>query len=294
MNKQLIITGDDYGLCPAVNDAIEECLAAGAMRATCVMANMPSSAGAASLREKFPQSSLGVHWNLTQGRPVLDPARVPSLVDGDGQFGGSLRRRWLTRRLDVGEVRAELGAQYERFGALAGAADFWNTHQDVHVFPGLFQLFVEIGNALKIPAMRSHERFTLPLRGSASAYHLRHPSYWAKGYVIHHWSARARADGVRMPDGRLNLPGYEAGKYTPAVVVDRLHWQNVRTAVELVIHPATELDPRLGGLTESRLREHKLFRDPRLVGQLERVGIRLVGFEALGQDSYGARREKAA
>jgi hypothetical protein len=64
--------------------------------------------------------------------------------------------------------------------------------------------------------------------------------------------------------------------------------------VELVIHPATELDPRLGGLTESRLREHKLFRDPRLVGQLERVGIRLVGFEALGQDSYGARREKAA
>ena len=294
MIKQLIITGDDYGLCPAVNDALEECLAAGAMRATCVMANMPSCAGAASLREKFPQSSIGVHWNLTQGRPVLEPARVASLVDGEGRFSGSLRRRWLMRKLDVVEVRAELRAQYERFCALVGAADFWNSHQDVHVFPGLFQLFVEIGNALKIPAMRSHERFTLPMHGSASAYNLRHPSYWAKGYLIHRWSARARAAGVRMPDGRLNLPGYEAGKYTPAILVDRLNWQNVHTALELVIHPAKALDPRLGGLTESRLREHKLFRDPRLVGELERVGLRLVGFEALDKDSYGARRQKVA
>lgn len=294
MIKQLIITGDDYGLCPAVNEAIEACLAAGAMRATCVMANMPSCTGAASLRAKFPQSSIGLHWNLTQGRPVLDPARVATLVNGDGQFSGSLRRRWLMRRLDVIEVRAELCAQYERFRALAGAADFWNTHQDVHVFPGLFQLLVELGIALKIPAMRSHERFTLPRHGSASAYNLRHPSYWAKGRMIQRWSARARAAGVRMPDGRLNLPGYEAGKYSPAVLVDRLHWQNVRTAVELVIHPARDLDPRLGALTESRLREHQLFRDPRLVAELERVGLRLVGFEALSKESYGPRRQKVA
>jgi predicted glycoside hydrolase/deacetylase ChbG (UPF0249 family) len=295
MFKQLIITGDDYGLCPAVNEAIEECLAAGAMRATCVMANMPSSADAASLRVKFPQSSIGVHWNLTQGRPVLDPARVPTLVNDAGEFSGPLRRRWLTRRLDGAEVRAELRAQYERFSALAGRPDFWNTHQDVHVFPGLFQLFVELGNVLKIPAMRCHERFTVPLHGTASAYHLRHPSYWAKGLIIRRWSRRARATGVRMPDGRLNLPGYEAGKFTPALLVDRLNWHNVRAAVELVIHPAKRLDPRLGGLTESRLREHKMFRDPRLVGQLERAGLRLVGFETLDSDSYrDARPEKVA
>ena len=294
MIKQLIVTGDDYGLCPAVNDAIEECLAAGAMRATCVMANMPSSAGAVSLRTKFPQSSIGVHWNLTQGRPVLEPGRVATLVNADGEFSGSLRRQWLMRRLDIIEVRAELRAQYERFRALAGAADFWNSHQDVHVFPGLFQLFVELGNDLRIPAMRCHERFTLPMHGSASAYHLRHPSYWAKGYVIRHWSARARAAGVRMPDGRVNLPGYQAGKYTPAVLVDRLNWRKVHNAVELVIHPAKELDPRLGALTESRLREHKLFCDPRLVGQLERAGLRLVGFEALDKDCYGAQRRRVA
>jgi predicted glycoside hydrolase/deacetylase ChbG (UPF0249 family) len=293
-NKQLIITGDDYGLCTAVNVAIEECLAAGAMRATCVMTNMPACGEAASLRKKFPQSSLGVHWNLSQGRPVLDPARVPSLVNGDGRFSGSVRRKWLTRRLNAAEVRAELCAQYEHFRDLAGAADFWNTHQDVHVFPGLFQLFVEVGNSLRIPAMRSHERFTFPLHGSASAYHLRHPSYWAKGYVIHRWSERARAAGVRMPGGRLYLPGYEAGNYAPAVLVDRFDWRNVESAIELVIHPARDLDPSLGGLRESRLREYNLFRDARLVGQIERTGVRVIGFNALRAAACEGRREKAA
>jgi chitin disaccharide deacetylase len=295
MNKQLIITGDDYGLCTAVNVAIEECLAAGAMRATCVMTNMPACGEAASLRKKFPQSSLGVHWNLSQGRPVLDPARVPSMVNGDGRFAGSLRRRWLARQCNLAEMRAELVAQYERFQALAGTPDFWNTHQNVHVYPGLFQFFVALGKELHIPAMRSHERITLPLRGSVFSYHLQHPAYWFKGQVIRLWSMKARASGMLMPDGRLYLPGYEAGQYTLTLLLERVTWHNLSAAVELVIHPAKELDVGLfGGLTESRLREYELFRDPCLAGKLEHAGVQLVGFDALQKNGCPADTEKAA
>jgi hypothetical protein len=236
-----------------------------------------------------------VHWNLTQGRPVLDPARVPTLVDGDGQFGGSLRRRWLTRRLDVGEVRAELTAQYERFQALAGGADFWNTHQNVHVFPGLFQLFVALGTELKIAAMRSHERFTLPARASVAGYHARHPAYWLKGHIIRRWSEQARARGTRMPAGRLYLPGYQAGNYSLAVLLERIDWRDVSGALELVIHPATALDSKLlGSLTDSRLREYETFRDSRLVERAQRAGVDLVGFDALNKRGSGGHREKAA
>ena len=59
MNRRLIITADDYGMCETVNQAIEECLAVGTVRATCVMTNMPAYSTAESLRKKFPQSSLG-------------------------------------------------------------------------------------------------------------------------------------------------------------------------------------------------------------------------------------------
>jgi chitin disaccharide deacetylase len=294
MKQQLIITGDDYGLCAPVNTALEECLAAGAMRATCVMANMPECGAAASLRKKFPRASLGIHWNLTQGRPVLGAARVPSLVDGNGWFSTDVRRRWIMKRIDAGELQAELRAQYERFRELCGPADFWNTHQDVHVYPGLFQRFVELGIALKIPAMRSHERHTLPARGSAAAYNLRHPLYWAKGRLIHRWCVRARGDGMRMPAGRLYLPGYQPGNYTLSVLLQRFDWRGVNGPLELVIHPATALDPSLGGLQESRLREHKLFRDARLLGQIERAGVRVVGFNGDGSEGGASHREKAA
>jgi chitin disaccharide deacetylase len=294
-NKQLIITGDDYGLCAAVNDAIEECLAAGAMGATCVMTNMPSCAPAAGLRSKFPLSSIGLHWNLTQGEPLLSAAAVPTLVGADGRFAGSLRRRWWARQLNFAEMRAELVVQYERFRLLAGKPDFWNTHQNVHVYPGLFQFFVDLGNELNIPAMRSHERITLPLRSSVTRYHLRHPAYWVKGQVIHLWSMKARAKGMLMPDGRLYLPGYEAGQYALTSVLGRVNWREVSTAVELVIHPAKALDaPLFGSLMESRLREYEMFREPCLAGKLERAGVRLVGFDALHKNGHLAHTEKAA
>lgn len=293
-NKYLIITGDDYGLSPGVNDAIEQCLGAGTMGATCVMTNMPVCDQAAMLRRKFPRSSIGLHWNLTQGAPLLGAASVPSLVDTDGQFTRTLRRRWLSGRIDRAEMRAELTAQYDRFKSLAGLADFWNTHQNVHVFPGLFQFFVNLGHELGIIAMRSHERYTLPASGSVAAYHARHPAYWFKGHVIRHWSRRARSQGTRMPDARLYLPGYQAGSFSFPVLLERIDWRHFE-AIELVIHPATALDSKLlGGLTESRLREYAMFRDPRLVSRARRAGVELVGFAALNQSNSGGQREKAA
>lgn len=295
MIKQLIITGDDYGLCAPVNEAIEECLAAGTMGATCVMTNMPACDHGATLRGKFPRSSIGVHWNLTQGRPLLDPGAVPTLIGPDGQFSGALRRLWLQRQLNYSELRAELIAQYQRFQALAGDADFWNTHQNVHVFPGLFQFFVALGKELRIPAMRSHARFTLPANGSVAAYHMRHPAYWLKGQVIRRWSKAARAGGTRMPEGRLYLPGYQAGNYTLTVLLERVDWRHIGSAIELVIHPAKEVNAELfGGLTGSRLREYELFSNPRLVGRLDRAGIRPVGFEALAQSNLDGQEGRAA
>jgi predicted glycoside hydrolase/deacetylase ChbG (UPF0249 family) len=150
MNRRLIITADDYGMCDAVNDAIEECLVSGAVRATCVMMNMPVYNRAARLRQQFAQASVGIHWTLTQGRPVLPPSQVPTLVGNNGDFQPSsvLRRRWATGRVRLSEIKAELRAQVARFCDIAGKPDFWNTHQNFHVFPGLFKACVALGQEL--------------------------------------------------------------------------------------------------------------------------------------------------
>lgn len=284
MTKHLIITADDYGMVESVNAAIEECLAAGALRATCVMVNMPCHAPAAELRQRFPGVSVGVHWTITQGRPALPPADVPSLVDADGAFlsFAQLRRRLLRGQVRMRDIRAELRAQHRRFAALAGPPDFWNTHEGIHVSPQIFQTCVALASELGIPAMRSHRRITVPYGQSARRYMLRHPLYWLKGRIVALWSAWAERRGMRMPDGTVTIPGFRAGKAAIEDVLGRLPWPRLPRAAEFIIHPATRVHPELfGSMTDARVREYQVFRDPSLVARLASQGVQTVGFEVL-------------
>lgn len=284
ITRRLIVTADDYGLCPPVNQAIEECLEAGALRATCAMMNMPDSSVVDAFRRRFPGASLGIHWTLSLGAPVLPARQIPSLVGPDGAFlpFPELRRRFLTGRYDPAQLRAELTAQYGRFRELAGEPDFWNTHQNVHVAPRVFELFVALAGELGIGKMRSHRRITVPRRGSAARYHVRHPIYWLKGQLIARWTGRAERRGMALPDGIVYLPGYGAGRTAIEEVAARLPWGRLPRGAEWVIHPSVAADhPLLGRLTESRLREYELFRDPGLKERLAGRGVALAGFEIL-------------
>lgn len=285
MNRRLIVTADDYGMCDSVNEAIEECLAAGTVKVTCVMINMPANERTASLRTRFPHCSLGIHWNLTEGRPILPAVQIPSLVQADGTFHPALqlRRRWSQRRINVGEVQAELRAQHARFCDVAGSPEFWNTHQNFHVWPGLFNVCVAVGRDLGIAAMRSHRRFMVPRAQTARGYYWRHPLFWVKGLVIGRWASRVAAQGTLMPDGRVYMPGYGADPAALEEVVGRLPWGSVKKAVELIIHPATRVEAMFGALTESRLREYAMYREPGLARSLMRLGVEPVGFEILRQ-----------
>jgi predicted glycoside hydrolase/deacetylase ChbG (UPF0249 family) len=284
MERKLIITADDYGMCEAINKAIEECLAAGALRATCVMTNMPAYDAVASVRQTFPNVSLGIHWTLTDGRPVLPPSQVPTLVTRDGNFLSAmeLRRRWLRRQINVAELNVELRAQYQRFREVAGSPDFWNTHENFHVLPGLFTTCVSLGRELHIPIMRCHRRFTIPRDYSLMSYNFRHPTYYVKGWGIGWWSRSAKRQGMLMPDGIVHMPGYEPAINSIEHAISRLPWSTINKAVELVIHPATTSNNKFFRLNaERRVHEYHVFKDPKLLSRLQQINVETVGFEAL-------------
>jgi predicted glycoside hydrolase/deacetylase ChbG (UPF0249 family) len=283
MNQRIIVTADDYGMCDSVNQAIEECMAAGVVRAACVMMNMPSHRHTSSLRRRFPNCSIGIHWTLTEGQPVLPSTQVPSLVRPKGTFYNSseLRRRRLAGRVNLAEIRMELRAQHERFCEVVGSPDFWNTHENFHVWPGLFSACVALGQELLIPAMRSHRRFTVPRSQTEVEYYWRHPSYWLKGWAINEWSRRAETKGMMMPDGRLYAPGYDTDRGSLKEVLHRLKWPLVKRAVEFIIHPATQVEKTFGNLTESRVREYECYKNPELAAFINQQGIQPVNFEEL-------------
>lgn len=284
MKRKIIVTADDYGMCAAVNSAIEECLAAGTLRATCIMTNMPFCEDAGCLRRRFQNCSIGIHWNLTQGKPILSTSKVPSLVGHAGLFHSFpvFRQRWLLGKINPSQVEAELRAQAIRFQEIVGEVDFWNTHENFHVLPGLFQQCVSLAQQLHLPTMRCHCRFPV-VRDNGVLFNFLHPFYWVKGQVISWWSKKAAARGMNMPDGRISRLEYDPqNKYLLIAGLKSLRWENVEKALEIVIHPATSIQKELfGSVTESRLAEYKFFRDPSLFDFLIGNGFEPVGFEVL-------------
>ncbi|GEM_PF-224278 len=148
----LIINADDYGLHPSVDDAILQCYAAGVLSSASLMVNQPHWQAAAN-KAQAAGLPLGLHFNLTLGRPLSHPAQVPGLVDADGCF---VPRRRLIARLLAGqtrfaEVRRELKAQCRAFEQAGLAMDHLDSHQHVHAHPRVLQTVAEYAQAQNVP-----------------------------------------------------------------------------------------------------------------------------------------------
>jgi len=139
MSARLIVSADDFGLSQGVNRGIEEVFEAGGLSATGVMAATPGAEEITELARRHPDLDIGLHVNLTYGAPVLDPARVPSLVNGDGLLldDGELLARLLRRRVSADQVRAEVTAQFALLRSFGVEPTHWDSHQHVAFLPGL-------------------------------------------------------------------------------------------------------------------------------------------------------------
>ena len=155
--KTLIVNADDLGLSPGVNRGILEAAQKGIVSSSTVMVNLPdAAAGVCLLQAEAPHAGLGLHLNLTYGRPLLDPANVPGLVRGDGQFVSVSRGLASSRRWQLAEVRAELNAQLERFVELTGTLpDHLDSHQMVgSLSPVCREVMLDLAETYSLPVRK--------------------------------------------------------------------------------------------------------------------------------------------
>lgn len=123
---------DDWGLSPAVNEAILEFAEAGVLRSVSLFANLPfTELGLERLRQT--NAGLSAHLNFTLGRPLL-PAKT--LTQGDGSFFtfSEFMKLGIRGRLDSEEIFREAEAQLKRLKNLAPIESV-NGHQHVHFLP---------------------------------------------------------------------------------------------------------------------------------------------------------------
>lgn len=278
--KKLIVTADDYGMSKAVNNAIDAGIAAGLITTTNVMTNMPYYKEAAKLKNN-PNISVGLHWVLACGQPVLPREEIPTLVAENGEFYPypEFRSRLRKKQISFDDIKKELVAQYNLYYDLMGQPDYWNTHQNTHVDFGIYRLFVDTAVELGIHKMRSHQR--IYVKGSDNSQKM--PLLWriaepAKSKMLDVWQGNAHKKGIASPDGLIVcLNGSDINKLD--YLFANIAWQEKKLA-EYVIHPATENDsPFFGKIVDQRIREYKLFSSLNTFDDINRNGIELVSFD---------------
>lgn len=154
--KRLIVNADDFGLTSGVNRGIVECHQRGVVTSATLMVNGGAAVEAALLAADNRSLGVGLHLNLTSGPPMMSADRVPSLVDGAGNFPGLKVALW---RLTSGKARTheledEITAQIDRLIKLGIRPTHLDSHHHLHAHPRLRSLVRKICPRHGITRMR--------------------------------------------------------------------------------------------------------------------------------------------
>ncbi len=167
--RLLIVNADDFGMHPAINEAIFGALEAGLVRSTTLMVPCPAASDAMHYLREHPDIAFGVHLTAVRDTvsdafgPLTATEKVSSLVDETGRFYIFDRMAELFANVKLAELETEFRAQIEA----VLAAGLKPTHLDWHslrinrkpeIFDVMFGLAREYGLALRVMGRASIEQ----------------------------------------------------------------------------------------------------------------------------------------
>ena len=137
-NTRLIINADDFGISQGVNTGILEAARAGVVTSASVIVNLPGFADAIERAKSCPALSLGIHVNLTTGKPVSDVPSLRRRETGEFYTLPALMTRASFRLLDPSEITRECLAQIDRLIDAGVQPTHLDSHRHVHAHPAIF------------------------------------------------------------------------------------------------------------------------------------------------------------
>lgn len=150
---RLLVTADDFGSGPGRNAGILAAFRHGLVTGASLLANGPAFAAAAALARSH-DLPVGVHLNLSEGRPLSGP--IAGLTDAGGAFPGKagLRRVLAGGEFDAAAAQRELAAQVAHVRAAGLAPTHLDSHQHWALYPAATVLLIATARAAGIGAVR--------------------------------------------------------------------------------------------------------------------------------------------
>jgi len=268
--KQLVVSADDFGFTPDVNEGIVEAHRRGILTATTVMANGAAFDDAVRLARETPSLDIGCHLVLIGGRSLVTgrilPVSVPQLL-------GALARR---------EVRPydELAAQVRKILDAGMRPSHLDTHKHTHLAPPVLDAVARLSQEFGIRWVRRPFDFPMnTLRGTVPR--LKRLTSGALGLMRRRFHRVLERHGCRTTD---HFAGFQiTGRFRTSELVELLS-ALPEGSTELMCHPGrcgAALRSARTRLKESREEELDALVAPEVRTALERNRIELVNYEGL-------------
>ena len=287
--RRLIINADDFGLTSGINRSIIEAHLAGTLTSATLMAGAPAFAEATHLAQDHSRLAVGCHVVLVDGEPLLDPARLPSLVpQRTTQFRrriGQLAARVVTSRIDPDEVEVEAITQFRKLQATGLTITHFDTHKHAHVFPAILGPLLRAARTCGVRALRNPFE---PIRPLPAPLLRKRRDLWkryAQARTLHRlqpaFGKLVAKAGLKTPDGTLGIivTGVLDQEILSALV------ENMPDGTwELVCHPGyldNDLRAVRTRLLESRELERRLLTSSETQRLLEQAEIQLISYNDL-------------
>jgi hopanoid biosynthesis associated protein HpnK len=157
MVKTVVINADDFGLCEGVNKGIVKAHTEGVLTSATIMANMPTASEAVEIAKNLPSLGVGVHLNITDGKPLSKEPCVKYLLDSQGEFrrsAGKLALISIVSSTTRKAIEAEFSAQIQWAINNGIQPTHLDSHKHIHSFPVIFSIVCRLAKQFKIRAIR--------------------------------------------------------------------------------------------------------------------------------------------
>jgi chitin disaccharide deacetylase len=271
----LIVHADDLGISESVNSAIALAHERGILTSASLMAVGEAFEDALRTCRSLPSLDVGVHLTLVEERPLSPTGAVPSLAGSSGRFpptAMAFTQRYFARRINMEEIYRELEAQVRRVVDAGIPVTHLDSHQHLHMLPGIFEITVRLAREHGIHAVRV-PREPLGFRMARSSQSVIRVIQQLVLNSFCLWSSRRIGD-LRRPD---HFAGFLFG--------GRMDISNLRTvlrnlpnwgSVEIMCHPSMDApENRYSHWDYRGPDELEALLDPGLPALLEELGLSL-------------------
>ncbi len=155
--KKLIVTGDDFGLSPAVNEGIERAYREGILRTASLMVGSPAASDAVARARRLPGLKVGLHVVVSRGQATAARNAIPDLLNSAGLLPDNLVtsgvRYFFLPRVRR-QLETEIKAQFDAFRETGLPLDHVNGHNHMHLHPTVLSCILRFGPEYGLRAIR--------------------------------------------------------------------------------------------------------------------------------------------